>query len=275
MHGASDTTAEADIRNAALAYAALGWSVIPVEARAKRPLVRWQEFQRRRASAAQLRAWFRRWPQANVGIVTGKISGLVVMDVDPAHGGADSLARLERLHGALPPTVEAASGGGRHLYFRHPDRDVPNRVGLAAGIDLRGDGGLVVAPPSLHPSGRRYRWVRAPGAQALAPLPRWLLEAATVPGQHGGGGGHPLEYWRRLVHEGVPEGRRNTTLASLAGHLLRHEVDPEVVLELLLAWNRLRCRPPLADDEVVRVVESISRRHRRRTESETGRKSAE
>ncbi|MFO1301135.1 MAG: primase alpha helix C-terminal domain-containing protein [Burkholderiaceae bacterium] len=73
--------------------------------------------------------------------------------------------------------------------------------------------------------------------------------------------GHPLSHWRRLVGEGVAEGARNATIASLAGHLLWHQVDPHVVLELLLSWNRQRCRPPLADDEVAATVASIARTH--------------
>jgi hypothetical protein len=74
--------------------------------------------------------------------------------------------------------------------------------------------------------------------------------------------GHPPAYWRGVVTEGVPEGRRNSTIASLAGHLLWHEVDPDVVSELLLCWNRQRCRPPLSDEEVLRTVGSITRLHR-------------
>src|ERR1019366_7057017 len=97
--------------------------------------------------------------------------------VDTGHGGANSLAALEREHGALPVTLEAVTGGGgRHLYFRHPGWPVMNRVGLRAGLDLRGDGGCVVAPPSLHPSGRPYVWVarRSLDEVPLAPLPHWL-----------------------------------------------------------------------------------------------------
>jgi hypothetical protein len=73
--------------------------------------------------------------------------------------------------------------------------------------------------------------------------------------------GHGLKYWRELIHKAVPEGTRNSTIASLAGHLLWHGVDAEVVLELLLCWNRVRCSPPLGDDEVLRTVESITRLH--------------
>lgn len=246
-------------REAALGYLGRGWSVIPVEQRAKRPLVAWLEFENRCPSAGEIERWFARWPEANVAIVSGSVSGLVVIDVDAAHGGEVSLFRLESEHGALPATVEALTGGGgRHLYFAHPGGKVGNRVGLFPGVDLRGDGGCVVAPPSLHPSGRRYAWARgrSPDEAPLAPLPGWLL-----PGGQAKRAAHPAEHWRRLVREGVAEGARNATLASLAGHLLRREVDPEVVMELLLAWNRARCRPPLEDAEVARVVESITRLH--------------
>ena len=166
---------------AALACLARGWSVIPVEPRGKRPLVAWRGFQTRRASLAQLARWFARWPDANVAIVTGRLSRLVVVDVDPRHGGADSLAAFEAAHGALPATIEALTGGGgRHLYFRHPGKRVANRVGLWPGIDLRGDGGCVVAPPSVHPSGRRYAWRPgcSPDELPAAPLPRGLPTAA-------------------------------------------------------------------------------------------------
>ena len=165
---------------AALAYRARGWSVLPVEPRGKRPLIAWRRLQSRRASAADVELWFERWPDANVAIVTGRLSRLVVLDVDPRHGGDASLAAFEAEHGTLPATVEALSGGGgRHLYFRHPNERTPNRVGLRPGIDLRGDGGCIVAPPSVHPSGRRYAWRagHAPEDLAAAPLPASLRTA--------------------------------------------------------------------------------------------------
>ena len=159
-------------------YLALGWSVIPMLARGKRPAIGWLEFQRRRPTAAELKAWFDIKGQPNIGIVTGAVSGLVVIDIDIAHGGQQSLERLEARNGALPQTVEALTGGGgRHLYFAHPGAMVPTRVGIADGIDVRADGGCVVAPPSEHASGRHYRWAanRAPWQARLAPLPPWLL----------------------------------------------------------------------------------------------------
>ncbi len=248
---------------AALQYLARGWAVIPLEPKGKRPIVAWHQFHDERPTREQITVWFDDRPRANLGIVTGKVSGLVVIDVDPQHGGQDSLADLESRHGPLPDTVECRTGGGgRHLYFRHPDVIVRNRVGFAPGLDVRGDGGMVVAPPSNHPSGRSYAWVdaRGPDDIAAADLPGWLKKLiAALPE----GAGHPLTHWRTLAAEGVAEGQRNSTLASFAGHLLWHGVDRDVVLELLLCWNRIKCRPPLPDREVASVVDSIDRLHQR------------
>lgn len=248
---------------AALGYLRRGWAVVPAGERAKRPIVPWQQFQHERPTEAQVIEWFERWPAANIAVVTGAISGIVVVDVDVRHGGSSALAALEKQHGALPSTVEATTGGGgRHIYFAHPGREVRNRAGLAPGIDLRGDGGCIVVPPSVHPSGKRYRWKagHAPGQVALADVPVWLEQPRFA---EDGSRGHPIAYWRALVSEGVQEGARNSTIGSFAGHLLWHGVDPDVVLELLLSWNRVRCRPPLADEEVIRTVHSIERTHGR------------
>jgi len=253
------------MESAAVAYAARGWSVIPIEPAGKRPLVPWEEFQRRVADATEIGDWFWRWPHANIAVVTGSQSHLVVLDIDPLHGGAESLDDAEESEGCLPPTIEATTGsGGRHVYFAHPGGLVQNRVGLLPGIDLRADGGYVVAPPSVHCSGVRYVWApaHAPGEATLAPLPPWLLTLASQQGRHG----HPVAHWRDLSRRDVHVGERNNTIASFAGHLIWHGVDHNVALELLLAWNRTHCDPPLGDDEVARTVASIADLHVRRHE---------
>ncbi|MCK5623593.1 MAG: bifunctional DNA primase/polymerase [Alphaproteobacteria bacterium] len=252
-----------DMRKTAAKYLARGWAVVPIAAGGKHPLVRWQTFQERLPTGKELEDWFARWPDAGVGIVTGAVSNLVVLDVDPRHGGGDSLRALEREHGPLPHTIEAITGGGgRHVYFTFPGGELRNRTAMAPGIDLRAEGGLVVAPPSMHASGRRYAWEVShhPDETELAAMPGWLLQLAQgeAPSR-----GHPVAYWRGLVESGVAEGERNSTIASLTGHLLWHGVDKRVALELLLAWNRLRCRPPLEDEEVAATVDSIARTHAR------------
>lgn len=257
-----------DMLTAALTYAAAGWSVVPMAPRGKQPLVPWLEFQQRRATAEEIRSWFQRRPDANIAVVTGEISNIVVLDIDPRHGGEAALALVEDEVGPIPSTLEAASGGGgRHLYFAYPGRTVRNRAGLRPGIDLRGDGGIIIVPPSLHPSGKRYAWAAGHGPEEAdpAPLPERLLIEVTARGSRQG---RPPAYWRELVSEGVPEGQRNSTVASLSGHLLWHGVDPDVVSEMLLCWNRVRCRPPLSDEEVLRTVESITRLHQREDASD-------
>ncbi len=124
---------------------------------------------------ALIRRWWARWPDAGVAVRTGAESGLVVVDVDRHSGGFTSLGQLQRCYGRLPPTpVTFTGGGGRHYWFRHPGRSVANNTGrLGAGIDIRGDGGYVMAPPTKHISSRRYEWVAQP---PLAPLPDWVLE---------------------------------------------------------------------------------------------------
>jgi hypothetical protein len=251
-------------KTAALDYLSRGWAVVPIGRHSKRPIIAWQVYQQQLPDAADLEHWFARWPDANIAIVTGRHSGL---DVD--HGGEQSLDALIHERGPLPATMAARSGGGgRHLYFGHPGGVVHNRVDLFRGIDLRGDGGLIVAPPSVHPSGGRYRWLPgcAPEECSPAPLPEFLC-AAIVTGKRAPG--HPAAFWRELLATGVTEGGRNNAVASLTGHLLWHGVDHQVVTELLLCWNRIRCQPPLDDDEVERTVESIVRTHLRQ-QSEGG-----
>jgi hypothetical protein len=244
---------------AALHYLARGWSIVPLRPRDKKPFIRWEQFQGAFPSEADVFGWLQRWPDANVGIVTGSISKLIVLDIDPKHGGDDSLEHLVRRFGPIAATVEARTGGGgRHLYFEYPGYPVRNRVGFRQGIDLRGEGGYVVAPPSVHPSGERYTWLpgHSPEERRLAPLPGWLVTATSASGSR-----RTVGDWRKLVREGVPEGQRNSTIASLTGHLLWHGVDPQVTLELLLAWNRTQCQPPLDDAEVAQIVHNITRLH--------------
>src|SRR5437867_1886891 len=93
-------------------YMGRGWSIIPIRTGDKRPLVRWEEFQHRHPSETEARGWFREWPEAGIGVVTGVISGLVLVDIDARHGGDDALKQLEREHGPVPATLECRTGGG-------------------------------------------------------------------------------------------------------------------------------------------------------------------
>lgn len=172
----------------ALKYARYNWSIIPMRPHEKRPMIRWQEYQQHRATEEQIKNWYQRWPDMNIGVVTGQLSGIVVLDVDPRHGGDSNLEKWEQQHGQFPDTVEVITGGGgRHLYFKHPGEIIHNRVSIVAGIDLRGDGGCAVLPPSIHPSGKAYRWRAGhePDNMDMAELPGWLLQRLLNNAHHG------------------------------------------------------------------------------------------
>lgn len=119
--------------------------------------------------------WWSVWPEANVGVVTGSVSGVVTIDIDPRHGGEETLSRLEW----LPATLESETGGGgRHLWYARPDLGLPS-VELGVGVELKAERGLIVAPPSRHASGQSYRWLNY--SQELAPLPQWVSQQAEDP----------------------------------------------------------------------------------------------
>lgn len=136
------------ILDATLSYLARGWSVIPV-ATDKKPLIEWKRYQSVHPTEADIRQWFTTFPNANIAVITGEISGIFVVDIDPRHGGSrDLLLGYE--------TITAATGGGGwHYYFKY-QKGFSNAAGVDDGIDIRGDGGYVIAPPSIHTSGGKY-----------------------------------------------------------------------------------------------------------------------
>lgn len=212
-----------------------------------------------------IRAWFNEEPQANLGIVTGKTSGIFVLDVDPRNGGDKSLEGLFSRYGPFPATwTVKTGGGGAHYYFRYPGVGIATSHGkLGSGLDVQSDGAFVVAPPSIHISQNNYQFAENldPASMALANPPEWLVERTRTPATHVV---TPVDEWRRIVCEGADDGDRNVMIARLAGHLLRKDVDALVVLNLLTAWNQVRCRPPLSDDEVHVTINSIAGREFKR-----------
>jgi hypothetical protein len=244
---------------AAITIAKKGIAVFPCRPRDKRPATA-NGVKDATTDLKIIRQWWREEPQCNVAIATGAVSKVFAVDIDGLDAEAE-LRKLESEHGALPPTVEALTGKGRHLYFRMPDCDVRNSASkLAPGIDVRGSGGYVLAPPSVHPSGRLYSW-SVDSSNSFAAAPQWLLDKLTVPATP-----TSATEWRDLVADGADEGTRDCTVARLAGHLLRRHVDPLIVLELLQDWNTLHCRPPLQAADIERICNSIAGRELKRKE---------
>lgn len=199
--------------------------------------------------------WWLTWPNANVGIVTGEMSGIFVLDLD----GEDA-KRYAKERG-LPITPIAITGKGAHVYFSIESIVPGNTSDRDFGIDIRGNGGYVVAPPSTHTSGNSYTWSHwHPWNTPLAAPPGWVLDFASDSVE----GNLKNRGWQNdLLTSGVGRGGRNRAAASLAGRLLHKGLTLQETVEFLSMWNE-RNDPPLSQDELVRTISSIARRNDRR-----------
>jgi len=253
-------TQKAEMLSYALRYAELGWGVIPLRNKDKRPLLQsWAKYQQERADEEQIKRWWEKWPDANIAIVTGQVSGIVVIDVD----GPEGLKILQEK--GIPNTVVAKTGKGYHYYFKHPGggTEIRSFTRRFPGLDLRGDGGYVVAPPSVHPLGHRYEWENPPWTSSLAELPAWILQG-DEPEQE-------KEKKEREIREveqgqkpftviplGIPEGQRNDTLFRFACGLVGKGYDP-VLVEAAVKHAAEHCNPPLPKTEAQQIVKSALR----------------
>lgn len=263
-------------------YYALGWSLIPIQPGIKRPFhgLSWKKYQDVRPSMDQLERWAQTWPKSGIAVLTGSISGVVVLDIDkiPDEGSTaqeTALAAIARsLIKRLPVTATARTSKGRHLYFKHPGRWIPTKVGFLPGLDVRGDGGYALLPPSVHPSGWVYAW-EIPPEEGIADLPPELEQAINdadtyVRSLTGTSGplleNGPLGTWRAAVN-GVTEGNadgtpgRNQSAAQVIGKLL-HDTDTELwelQWEAIKQWNR-RNSPPLDEKELRVTFDSIAKK---------------
>lgn len=232
------------------------------ESPGKRPWHTWKELQdpRKRPTEATVRAWWRTLPNSNVGIALGPASGLIRVDVDGAQG---EQYLLELSKGDLPQTVEMISGGGgRGLFYSIPPGIVlrpTHQHGdkIHESLSLLGEGAQTVMPPSRHPNGNRYRWREGHGPDHLpiALAPPWLVQRMSR-GAESNGRSRPAV---GPIDERIPDGKRNTTLASLAGSMRRRGMSQAAVLAALQVENEQRCDPPLPDHEVETIAASVAR----------------
>lgn len=225
----------------ALWYAGMGLAVFPVQARGKAPLTP-HGYKDAATVRRQIEVWWDRWPEANIGIATG--SGLMVVDVDSHEAdGKASMKEWEAVNGKLPMTwISRTGGGGLHVFFQ-TDEAVRNRAGVLPGVDIRGVGGLIVAPPSIHESGKRYEWIKSPKEQALAVAPDALIELCMGRKKMLG-----------APKEVIPEGTRTTALVSLIGSLKSRGMDNEAIRAAIIVENERKCQPPLTENELEKTV---------------------
>jgi DNA-binding transcriptional ArsR family regulator len=244
-----------------LGYAKKSIPVFPCKPGRKEPLTS-NGFKDATTDPERIRAWWSRWPDANIAMPTGKRSGWVVVDVDPEHGGYDSLAELHEAGHELPLTATIKTGGGGvHHYLRCPEGvEIRNSAGkLGPGLDIRGEGGYVIVPPSVTEGPYEVLHNRPP-----AMTPEWLIErltapprtpesnVATIPRAKVPGGG--------IVGPEIPAGERNNTLFyKIACSLRARGYEREEILEALERVNRERCSTPLEGEDLSKIAKSAAR----------------
>src|SRR5215218_4665651 len=231
----------ATARGEAVEYHRRGWSPIPIKPRSKEPNLReLRPYLTRKATQEELGAWS--WP--GVGIVTGPVSDVLLLDVD----GPEGEAELQKHGHPVTPIVRTA-GGGLHLYFKHPEHRVRTGIRVAPGLDVKATGGYVVAPPSVGPNGKPYEWILAPEEAELADPPGWLMNLLRR--ERPKGPAAP-------VGARIPSGKRNDVLTSLAGTMRRRGMGEAEILGALRVANEQRCQPPLDEEEVEKIAASVA-----------------
>ncbi|XDZ70319.1 bifunctional DNA primase/polymerase [Alphaproteobacteria bacterium LSUCC0744] len=245
--------------SAAQGLASFDWPVFPVNPDTKTPLIRgWQD----RATSEQsgVVELFKDYPLAAIGLVTGQKSGLVVIDIDERENFS-GLQNFKNAGHKLPPTITASTPrGGVHLFFKAPSVEVPNSVSkIVEGVDIRGDGGYVIAPPSVTKWGQ-YRWTCKYRIFQAGPLP--LPEMFYVPIEqkrsfNDTGRSQKSLSSRMLDH--ILEGSRNDEITKRCG-LLVSRYSANDALKMLEIINQKCCQPPLDQRELHQIFASISKR---------------
>ena len=251
---------------AALKYALdLGWAVLPLNG--KRP------YNRNGVTGATtkeqvIRDWWNQYPDANVGIAGG--NPWWGLDIDPRNGGGRILETLIAQHGALPDTPrQDTGGGGQHYLFQMPGVDftIRSRSGIQPGIDVKCEGGYLVAPPSIHPeTGSEYVWDvdLHPCHIPLAPAPTWLLKLVQEPRLGTSPRRKTRSEWQEKLRPRSEGEGRHESLLSLVGLLWHKGRLPRAVIEpLVISFNQTSFDPPLERSEIDRLISFVSRKEGR------------
>ncbi|WP_179104336.1 bifunctional DNA primase/polymerase [Virgibacillus proomii] len=258
---ASTPSQESTNLKAALAYSEmLNWSVFPIHYKSKVPITQ-HGFKDATTDENQLIEWWTRYPHAGIGLPTGKINNLVVLDVDPRNNGIYSLDRLIDEYEPFPYTVECLTGGGgNHYYFRYDERIKKSHIPGFEGIDIQSDGKYVVLPPSTHPSGRKYYWEESskPVVNPIADMPNWLIDQLKQNQTNTNYNARSIEDYLMIL-QGVPDGNRNNSMMTLIGYLLGKGIDYRVAYMLVLLWNENN-DPPLDKNIVTKAFNNILRK---------------
>lgn len=233
-------------------YIDLKWSIIPI-GRDKKSLVEWKEYQNKKMTYEEFLEVTKSNVVEGIGVVTGEISGITVMDID--EGAEDIFADFANGIFAQNVPISETGGGGKHYFFSYTEGlRTTTKIAGHSEIDCRNNGGYVVLPPSKHLSGKQYKWVAGRSifdVSNLIGVPKGLLmkEVEQAPSQH--------EVLK--IDEVVPEGSRNDTIARLTGQLLHYYPQSkwDYVYTILKGFNQGSCKPPLEEKELQTIFQSI------------------
>lgn len=239
----------------------LGWSVMPVHH--KRPLIPWKEFQKRLPTIEEIESWWADTPWANIGLITGRLSGVVVFDCD----SEDALEHIKNKGIQTTPVAQSSEDYKRHYYFKYPrgsQRIIRNVNGMTLhkiGLDVRAEGGYVVIPPSVHKSGCTYQWLVSPCKVNFAEMDQWQIEYCFRKKRSGWKPtlrfGYKDPKWVTDALEGnVYEGARDNTTYALARYYSSRGFEYNDTLQRLLEWNTDKVTPSLHPRMIKKCVKS-------------------
>src|SRR5699024_193943 len=242
--------------NAAMAYSQmLDWHIFPIYFKSKVPITE-HGFKDATNNEEQIQRWWKEHPYAGIGLPTGRVNNIVVLDIDPRNGGDVSFDSLIDEYGILSDTVHCLTGGGgHHYYFKYDSRINKSSIEGYPGIDIQSNGKYVVLPPSTHPNGKGYEWELSskPVITPIANIPDWLVKMTFE--EQAKKKAKPAKAYLDIL-QGVNDGNRNSSLMSLIGYLLSKKIDYQIAYELVLLWNQ-RNEPPLKDEVVTRAFNNM------------------
>ncbi len=257
----------------------------------KQPLLAWTEYQERLPSVEEVNHWFNTNPDANIGIVTGALSNLVVFDLDSEH----AVEYADEQGGFPEDTVKVKSGKGYHVYMKHPGFDIRNSVNKDIDIDIRADGGLIAAPPSMHGSGHQYQWLEGYSIFEidLAECSHWMIDylqainraegkpksdikpksevkkdvpapIISVPKEPAGKvtSESGEKSFTDIIANGCAAGERNHMATSLIGHLIKI-MPQEEAWQFVSLWNDNKNKPPMTVDELKSTFQSVMKQEQK------------
>jgi hypothetical protein len=236
------------LHDAAVQYAEFGWLVLPLKTGTKEPIYKgWPS--KATNNVEQVAKWWSKTPSANIGILAGEKSGFIALDIDPKNGGDKSLSKLLNGENQLPETATQKTGsGGTHTLFKYPDDLIKTTRGrLGTGIDICSDKSYIVVSPSIHPNGIPYAWEN--DYNKINPCPPWLLDLLNT------------KKITPLQTDGIIlEGRRNHELFRIGCSLRAKGTSKKNMGIELHTINACRCAPPLPDNEVNGIIDSVNQK---------------